>query len=31
MALDEGEWLTPHTGCFTPGEKVLVPTEQETG
>jgi hypothetical protein len=30
MALDGGERLTLHPGCFTPMEKMPVPTEQET-
>jgi len=24
-ALNEGEWLTPHLGCFTPGKELWFP------
>jgi len=29
-ALDGGEWST-HTGCIIPGERSVVPTEEEAG
>jgi len=31
MALDWGEWRASCPGCFTPGEELLVPTEQDAG
>jgi hypothetical protein len=30
-ALEGGEWLTPHQGCFTSGKDPLVPTGHEAG